>query len=198
MKREFVKIYTQENGYTGRPQYVVIWYPVRGQRKRKTFSDKLRAEEEAGRTEEQMRTGAAMLTTLTREDWVSLSSLFADFPGATLAEVVRVYRERRIQTSSESARSHDPFIEESVNKKTRKQKKTMTEPMSFRPSNSDNPKRGERFEAVLKRVGANPTDVMRLLIDAYIETDGRVQFPIQLVERNDDGNSSATKKRGRQ
>jgi hypothetical protein len=58
----------------------------------------------------------------------------------------------------------------------------MNEPFTFRPSDAEDPRRGDKFEAILNKRGANPTFVLRRLIDAYIESDGRVAFPAELVE----------------
>lgn len=56
----------------------------------------------------------------------------------------------------------------------------MNEPFTFRPSDGEDPRRGEKFEAILVKRAANPTDVLRKLLDAYIRSDGAVPFPVDL------------------
>jgi hypothetical protein len=56
----------------------------------------------------------------------------------------------------------------------------MKEPLNIRLSTRDNPKRGKAFESVLRRRRANAAEVIRGLIDAYIECDGEVDFPVRL------------------
>jgi hypothetical protein len=63
---------------------------------------------------------------------------------------------------------------------------SMNEPFPFRPSDATDPSRGEKFERTLKKVGANPTDILRNLVDAYIRTKGRVQFPVVLTEQDNE------------
>jgi hypothetical protein len=58
----------------------------------------------------------------------------------------------------------------------------MKEPLSLRISDVSNPKRGEEFERVLKKRRANAGDVVRGLVQAYIDSDGSVNFPWALKE----------------
>ena len=43
-----------------------------------------------------------------------------------------------------------------------------------------------RFEEILKKRGATATAVIRGLVDAYIESDGVVPFPLKLIEKKAD------------
>lgn len=58
----------------------------------------------------------------------------------------------------------------------------MKEPFSLRISDSCDPERGAKFEKLLGERGANATDVLRHLIDAYILSDGKFKFPVLLQE----------------
>lgn len=58
----------------------------------------------------------------------------------------------------------------------------MKEPLSLRISDASDPKRGEKFERVLTKRRANAADVMRGLVDAYIESDGAPGAPWLLRE----------------
>lgn len=58
----------------------------------------------------------------------------------------------------------------------------MREPFTVRISDATDPDRGDKFEAMLLKRGANATDVIRALIDAYNLSDGRVGFPAKLEE----------------
>jgi hypothetical protein len=55
----------------------------------------------------------------------------------------------------------------------------MKEPFTLRISDSKRKDRASRFEEVLDKRAANPTEVMRRLIDAYIEAGGDIIFPIR-------------------
>lgn len=57
----------------------------------------------------------------------------------------------------------------------------MKEPFTVRLNDKKDPKRGERFEALLVERGANPTNVIRHLVDAYIKSDGDIRFPARVV-----------------
>ncbi len=59
--------------------------------------------------------------------------------------------------------------------------KKIAEPLSLRISDSESPYRAVKLQAVLSKHKASPTDVLRALIDIYIDTDGEVQFPAKLV-----------------
>lgn len=63
---------------------------------------------------------------------------------------------------------------------------TMKEPLSLRISDESNRKRAADFQRVLDRRAANPSEVLRRLIDAYIQSDGAVTFPARLVSQNGD------------
>jgi hypothetical protein len=63
-----------------------------------------------------------------------------------------------------------------------KRKHEMKEPVSLRISDSTDPKRGEKFEQVLKKRRANAADVLRGLVQAYIDSDGDPAFPWMLKE----------------
>ncbi len=58
----------------------------------------------------------------------------------------------------------------------------MKEPFSLRIADRKDPERGNKFKQVLDKRAANPSDVLRRLIDAYISRDGDVSFPVELVE----------------
>jgi hypothetical protein len=58
----------------------------------------------------------------------------------------------------------------------------MREPFTVRISDSSDPERADKFERILKKRGANATDVIRGLIDAYNLTDGIKAFPVILEE----------------
>lgn len=57
----------------------------------------------------------------------------------------------------------------------------LKEPISLRVSDTIDPKRGAKFKTVLDRKGASATFVLRALIDAYIESNGNIDFPVQLM-----------------
>ena len=57
----------------------------------------------------------------------------------------------------------------------------MKEPFSLRITDSEDHERANKFKTVLHKRGANPTDVLRRLIEAYIAADGAVSFPARLV-----------------
>lgn len=56
----------------------------------------------------------------------------------------------------------------------------MKEPLSLRLSDCKDPLRGEKFAEVLDRRRASATDVLRALADAYIQCDGKIDFPVTL------------------
>jgi predicted TIM-barrel enzyme len=60
----------------------------------------------------------------------------------------------------------------------------MEDPFKFRV-NVDGPTRAEDFQAVLDRRKANAQDVLRALMDAYIESNGDTPFPVKLVPKDD-------------
>ncbi len=57
-------------------------------------------------------------------------------------------------------------------------------PFTIRLSDRRDQQRAEKFEHVLQKRGANPTYVIRHLVDAYIATDGLSPFPARLFPRN--------------
>jgi hypothetical protein len=57
----------------------------------------------------------------------------------------------------------------------------MNEPFTIRISDSEDPERADKFKTVLHKRGANPTDILRRLIEAYVASDGAVPFPVKLV-----------------
>lgn len=61
----------------------------------------------------------------------------------------------------------------------------MEDPFRFRV-NVDGPNRAERFQAVLDKKKANAQDVLRALMDAYIESNANVDFPVKLVPKEDE------------
>lgn len=61
----------------------------------------------------------------------------------------------------------------------------MEEPFTVRLSLlDDDPERGAKFEKVLNKRGANPSKVIRGLVDAYIASDGTVPFPWKIVPKS--------------
>lgn len=56
----------------------------------------------------------------------------------------------------------------------------MKEPISVRVTDSTDPCRGVKFQAVLEKRNAIASHVIRGLIDAYIECDGNVAWPVRL------------------
>lgn len=64
----------------------------------------------------------------------------------------------------------------------------MGDPKTIRFNDADNPQRLEEFEAALKRCGANTSEVVRLLAEAYtryVEEHGQCPiFPVELVPRS--------------
>ena len=57
----------------------------------------------------------------------------------------------------------------------------MKEPLNIRLSTSTNPARGKDFERILIRRRASAAAIMRGLVDAYIESDGVIDYPWRLV-----------------
>lgn len=56
----------------------------------------------------------------------------------------------------------------------------MKNPFSVRLIEPTTPDRFEAFKRILIKRGANPTDVIRGLVDAYILSDGQFEFPVKL------------------
>ena len=61
---EHVSLRTEERSDNGKPNYILTWFPLPKHRMRKTFSDKGKAEFEAGRIEKLMAHGYASVTEL--------------------------------------------------------------------------------------------------------------------------------------
>jgi hypothetical protein len=57
----------------------------------------------------------------------------------------------------------------------------MREPLSIRISDRYDPHRGKKLQVVLDKNRASIASVIRGLIDAYIESNGEVPFPVKLV-----------------
>lgn len=59
----------------------------------------------------------------------------------------------------------------------------MKEPLSLRINDETNPNRSEHFRRVLGARGAKPSEVIRHLIDSYIDSGGKIAFPATLIEK---------------
>lgn len=76
-------------------------------------------------------------------------------------------------------------------------KQKMKEPISLRVSDSEDPQRGAKFKRVLDRKKASATDVLRALVDAYILSEGAIDFPVRLVGNGSDATPRAGQRRER-
>jgi hypothetical protein len=66
----------------------------------------------------------------------------------------------------------------------------MKSPFTVRLSDAKCPDRQEKFEKLLNSRGANPTDVLRELVDAYIRDQATTPFPVRLEPIEHDGNGN--------
>lgn len=57
----------------------------------------------------------------------------------------------------------------------------MKEPYNFRISESQCPGRGQKFQEILDKKGSRASFVLRELVDAYIRSGGKIDFPVRLV-----------------
>lgn len=62
----------------------------------------------------------------------------------------------------------------------------MKEPLNLRISDAVNPQRGAQFATVLCKRKARAAEVIRGLVDAYIMSDGKVDFPVQLISAGEE------------